>query len=132
MTWKKEHPDNDVPRTIYKDERFIDISWKNDACSCFIYKPLRWREKSYIKVWVDYPLKQQRDVHNEKRYGAVLVVDNEYICDLFEATDLDELIACLDVLEQMKMAIYYPNTKQALKDADILARYSQYMPVMAI
>ena len=107
-TWKTEHPNNKVSVVIYKDKRFEDTSYRNDECASFIFKPLQWHEQSYVQIWVDYP-------SIIKRFSAALYVSGEHIQDLFEASDLEELFACLDVLERKS------NTN--LTDSEIIELY---------
>lgn len=54
---------------------FIDQSYKNDVCPCFVY---RCGERQ-ILLWVDFETPEQRELPDSKRYTLELRFQGEYI-----------------------------------------------------
>jgi hypothetical protein len=87
-----------VPVEITKHPRLLhDTSWGNDTTPSFHFPS----GGGGIRLWVDHPNPEEREVPENKRFGAALyTLDDgeigEYVRDLFET---DDLALALEYLE---------------------------------
>lgn len=108
--WKREHgAEYDVPRELSEHPRFIDQSWHNDACPCFMVKGCG----AEIAIYAEHPEFRLRESENEKRFlvirSKVDPVDPEQFAanqdprEVCYTDDLSEAIsAALTIADQIK------------------------------
>ncbi len=59
--WNTEHPRSleDLDTTRLLQYGFVDYSWHNDACPCFMYK-------EHLRLWCDYKDLADREIKTER------------------------------------------------------------------
>lgn len=68
QNWQKEHgAEYDVPRVLSEHPRFIDQSWHNDSCPCFMVRECG----AEIAIYVEHPEFRLRESENEKRFLVI-------------------------------------------------------------
>ena len=73
MSLYQEAFGNDFNLGIELPSSFIDQSYKNDVCPCFV---CRYSESRVFYLWVDFDVKAERENPDSKRYTLELETHN--------------------------------------------------------
>lgn len=72
---------------------FVDQSYKNDVCPCFVYDCGSGR--SFV-LWVDFEVAEKREYQESQRYTLELHIQEEYRYRLLETNSPDRIRAMLE------------------------------------